>query len=629
MATRTNPEATGQGAEINPAGAYDSFGMRGTLTTALLFFESLDTPRSLTCALMIQYSEFHQLVRLTVKPSDYLHAAEFRSDYAATKYLSKLRGLSSDQSLEDEALRGFKAAEDRCASTNVRLTNGNPLPGAETLLLRVREKIFDLLGPPDVKKVVSLCGWGPGATATIKGDEVSPENKLLEPRLSVTKRLLPLARAIVGDDLHWCRARLGIDVEGPCTPLFNEFDVIEWMRVVTVAKDSKSDRTIGAEPTLNTYVQKGIGRFIRQRLKRVGIDLDDQRVNQSWAAMALEFSLATVDLKSASDLISYWLVELLLPPAWFRLLDIARSGYAVMPGTDLKKLGQRGHRPKELEKFSSMGNGYTFELETLIFYAIAMAVTEEVGASTCCVSVYGDDVIVPQAAYSRLVEIFQLFGFLINTEKSYATGLFFESCGEHYFNGARVTPIYQKEATDDLPQLIRAHNRLARWADGADQTVYVDAVVLTAITHLKQLASDIMRIKDNGPHQGPRPGLRIPTIPWRTLGDDGFMVFEVRTKYCPDRGFLCRVIKILPRKRASLDDAPLLAVTVRGSSRAAGYLEPDYYPADKRIAALIWLIGEADDHTPFFGVVTLRGDSGYKLTRRWIQPLPTRKMMFS
>lgn len=607
-----------------------------TLEVAVAFWEGLGTPVALSCAILCREGEYSQLVRKSVDPKQYMHAADFKKDYAAVRYLAKVKGLIDDAILEDEALRGFKAAEDRCASTNLRLTNGNPLHGGvEGLIFKLREKISCILGKLDLAEVVSLCKWGPGATATLKGEQVRPEEKLLESRLSVTRRLWPLARAIVSADLHWCRARLGPDVEGPCTLLPTEFQWVEYMRVVTVDKDSKTKRTIGAEPTLNTYVQQGIGRAIRKRLRRVGIDLDNQRINQGWAELAVELGLATVDLSAASDLISYWLVELLLPPAWFELLDMARSGYASMP--DGKTIS--------LNKFSSMGNGYTFELETLIFYAITQVVVEEVGAVPAIVSVYGDDIILPGAAYSRLCEVFQVFGFKVNPEKSYASGQFYESCGEHYFGGANVTPVYQKELLRDLPELVRAANRLYRWAASGAGHVHVDRSVASAVESCTKYMHQALEVRAHGPHKGPWPDRKLPVAPWGTEGDGGLWVTRVRGFYCPDRGYLCKSVNILPKEVETISYEALLAVTFQRTRAKAA---EEYYdlgltrpwhgrildarvrracarvvmPALRNAAAVE---GEAPD-TSYNGVVTLRGDTGYRLAHRWIRPSATRSV---
>ena len=71
---------------------------------------------------------------------------------------------------------------------------------------------------------------------------------------------------------------------------------------------------------------------------------------------------------------------------------------------------------------SPMGNGFTFELETLLFYALTMAVCGK--GNFVRVSVYGDDIICPtehaQAVTSILVEA----GFQLNLGKSFSSGPF-------------------------------------------------------------------------------------------------------------------------------------------------------------------------------------------------------------
>jgi len=603
--TRPAPKKTGDAVSYTP-------GLHRTLCQAIAFWERLGTPVALKLTMLARAGDFDQLVRASVDPRQYLHAVDFRKDYAAVRYLAKVKGLIPEEVLEEVALRSFKAAEDRCTSTNIRLTNGQPLKGAEHLIHQIRGKIASVLGRVNLDEIVGLCRWGPGATATISGAMVRPEEKLLEPRLSVTRKLWRFAREIVGRDLHWCRARLGVDVEGPCTLLPCEFAWVEYMRVVTVDKDSKTKRTIGAEPTLNTYVQQGIGRAIRKRLCSIGINLNDQKVNQTWAQLARDLGLATVDLSSASDLISYWLVELLLPRAWFELLDAARSSHAKLPSGKVV----------ELSKFSSMGNGFTFELETLIFWAIAQAVTEEVGAWSGCVSVYGDDIIVPDAAYGRLEEIFQLFGFKVNSEKSYSSGEFFESCGEHYFGGENVTPVYQKELLDDVPQLIRAYNRLHRWSARAAGQVPVDDVVTVSWGFLRQA----MQVRAYGPHKGKWPSCVVPQVPYGTEGDEGCWVpvSDLDAYFCPDRGFLCSTVKLVPNKVETVSYEALLAVTF---SRTMSPREPE----DKIFLGPspgTWLderwrhwrtqaVPDVSEDLSFQGKVTLRGYTGYRITKRW------------
>ena len=95
--------------------------------------------------------------------------------------------------------------------------------------------------------------------------------------------------------------------------------------ITTVPKNGKTDRTIAIEPGLNSYVQKGIGNKIRGRLRRFGINLNDQTINQFGACNAQTLSLSTLDLKAASDSISLALVEQILPHDWLNLIATSRS----------------------------------------------------------------------------------------------------------------------------------------------------------------------------------------------------------------------------------------------------------------------------------------------------------------
>jgi len=161
--------------------------------------------------------------------------------------------------------------------------------------------------------------------------------------------------------------------------------------------------------------------------------------------------LATIDLSSASDTISKELVWLLLPESWAQALDIARTGDVTLPdGNSI-----------ELAKFSSMGNGFTFELESLIFYALARAVCELDGEDTRNLSVFGDDIIVPTGATETLTRVFQLLGFTVNTGKTFSQGPFRESCGADYLFGYSIRPFYQRDLVSDRT-LFSMHNFFIR-----------------------------------------------------------------------------------------------------------------------------------------------------------------------
>jgi len=114
-----------------------------------------------------------------------------------------------------------------------------------------------------------------------------------------------------------------------------------------------------------------------------------------------------------------------------------------------------------LEKFSSMGNGFTFELETLIFSAAVSAVYEMKGL-VCTfgvdASVYGDDIIVRTEAAADVIAALKYIGFTTNSDKTFLNGYFRESCGGDYFNGVPVRGYYMKESPNEPHQIIALCN---------------------------------------------------------------------------------------------------------------------------------------------------------------------------
>jgi hypothetical protein len=232
--------------------------------------------------------------------------------------------------------------------------------------------------------------------------------------------------------------------------------IVDGNRIVTVPKNYKVDRTIAIEPDMNIYVQKGIGGVIRGRLRGIGVNLDDQTKNQRLARVgSLSGRLATIDLSMASDCISRAIVEKLIRSDWLTALGQCRSPFGVLPS------GEKIF----YQKYSSMGNGYTFELETLIFLSLAYAWARIHGEDVDRITVYGDDIIVPSTMAEGFCGLLSWCGFTPNTKKSYWTGPFRESCGKHYFQGYDITPFYVKEYDRGLLSLFKLHNQIWRYVD--------------------------------------------------------------------------------------------------------------------------------------------------------------------
>lgn len=484
--------------------------------------KSVNSPRSLACWILYKNREFQQLVDLSINADDYFDAYSFDKDYQVTEFLSKTQELRTGTNVKEEAIRRFKLAEDACALTNKRLRSPAAQNWAhDSRIYRVMRKIAEILGDvPSLDELRGLAKWGNGATATISRRRASCATKQSEVP-SVTFTALPLAKAMVDGDFHWFEAVTGHRPCGDFSVLDSFFKIVPGNVVTFVKKSAKTDRSIGKEPTMNGYIQQAIGRYIRKRLKRVGVDLNHQEINQTWASLALALGLATVDLKMASDTIARYVVLTLLPPRWYALLDSVRSkAYSFEGSADVHYY----------EKFSSMGNAYTFELESLIFYAMAKVITEETRYHAGVVSIYGDDIIVPNSVVADFVDFASYMGFSTNEEKTHADGSFYESCGKHYYGATEVTPAYQKKKLVG-PEPVRLHNRLVRKSIRSCFGLARDELYRGAISACRRSITG---------------KLAKCLIPAGSEADDGLLVFndESPGAFVPGMGWKCSVYRL-------------------------------------------------------------------------------------
>lgn len=485
--------------------------------------KSIDTPVSLGCWLRFKHNQ-QALAEMKISPRDYLSHDAFSQDYACVSFLSKYKGLTTGIDTKRAALEAFTHFEEKCHSTN-NLFRDPQLrglsPRVSEILHYAQRKIAAVLGPVNVGAIFSMCRWGPGATATLPRRRRYLDYKICEAPMSITSRALPYMKAMIEADYHWMEVLSGVFPSGPYSVLDSCFRVIPGDVLMVVDKNAKTGRTIGKAPTANSFLQQGPGRYIRSRLKRHGIDLDDQSINQTWASLAYDLDLCTLDLKGASDTIAKELVYSLLPPDWVQLLADLRSPFVKVNGDWLY-----------VEKFSAMGTAFTFELETLIFWSVVQAVTDRDDPGGV-VSIYGDDIICTRRVSSQVIEVLESIGFVVNHDKSFTEGNFYESCGKHYWQGRDVTPAYQKDEVDacDILVCIACHNRLYRLGTrSANSRLVLSAD--SACGALRRLS----------------PGIERYRIPSDSEGDDGILtpVLELVGAYghiiCENHGIECRVL---------------------------------------------------------------------------------------
>jgi len=390
----------------------------------------------------IRDSEARGYLQHCIDCNDFLALCDYSIDYTVLTVsdaisirqilalFQKRRDQGCDVAREINALSTFREAEQLCAESNHifrRWSRGGFqfTPAVESVLFRAQRKISRVLG--DVPLLSDLkVRFGPGSTTTVPKRMAAARFKLAAP-FACSGDL----SAFVSECLEELPAWINFS-DAESTQVTVE---IHPGRLVFVPKDRKTFRAIGPEPMLNGMFQLGIGSYMARRLKRFGVDITDQSRNQKLARIgSIEGGLATLDLSSASDCISIGLVEHLLPHDWSSFLGRFRTGLLEYSDSVIK-----------LEKFSTMGNGYTFPLETLIFWALAQGVCES--KEECdTVSVYGDDIIVPTHRYELLVEVLTACGFKVNTKKSFASGPFRESCGADYLSGINIRPYYLRDS---------------------------------------------------------------------------------------------------------------------------------------------------------------------------------------
>lgn len=342
--------------------------------------------------------------------------------------------------LDTEALQGFLDGQ-----SNV-LTG---LPGsmrAHMLLKEMRRVVKLMLG--EVPKVENLVDWRVSSKASVG---VTREKGYLHEKLdnlSGTAEQHKLLRQMLGGCLWKTRRCLSDHVTASAVPK-------KWNKA----------RIISADTVASGILSNAVGNYISSRLvQSVGINIKTQ---QHMHRRLMKYAsstgmLATLDLSAASDSFSLPLMRRVLPSGWYRLLKKIR----------IRKVGVC-NKVISLQSFMTMGVGFTFPLQTLLFYAVIQSVKNLLRSTMPhafpgIISVYGDDCVFPTSLYPYVVQCLNDLGFRVNNEKSFFSGFFRESCGEDCYKGVSVRPTFLKWKFQDtacnlyvfLNGILRRFNRL-------------------------------------------------------------------------------------------------------------------------------------------------------------------------
>jgi len=408
------------------------------------------TPRALAVNLLTHYGEWAQLQELRCRPSHYLNGVDYYKDVLVTELLRKC-DLPSKVDKEGAAIRTFFSCEAENFRSNRRLERFLP-GGLSTIedepvfafIMQWRKDISAVLGN---LPVMLYPRFSRGATYADNGSLITIPDKM-----SSTPTIYEPSRCLIPlwEKTSWYRAVLAN------RPSSSDPRNVKGNVFFPVPKDGTTFRGCCKEASIAVAYQLDVGVALKKRLSLIGIDLrKGQDLHRQLARDAsVSGDLATIDMSNASDTLCRVLPEIVLRSDWWELVNSLRA-----PMTRVKGKWFR------LEKFSSMGNGFTFELESLIFATLARVIVSGEGGDPESVKCYGDDLIVPVKHVKSVLAALRYFGFTPNEKKTFLEGPFRESCGGDFWAGTPVRGYYVKKLPDEPQQWIALANGLRAAAE--------------------------------------------------------------------------------------------------------------------------------------------------------------------
>lgn len=302
---------------------------------------------------------------------------------------------------------------------------------------RTRSILRRILGEYSLEEHMSLCRFGKRASVGSPKSRSYLDQKLEENPLTGSRKHIDwFAKTYLPTDDLLSR----VIKQRPKGPIYQ---MCHKLSNTNVPKTWKIKRSVMPNTTLGSFYTHGVGECFRQRLKVEGLDLRSlQEYHKTLAQRASRTRrLTTADLSAASDSFTLPFLNMVLPRAWYNVTKFGRLN-----------LVTHGKREIYMNSVMGMGIGFTFTLQTLVFYGLLKAISELTGI-TGTISVYGDDLIYPTALHRYVKVIFPQFGFLLNSDKTFSVDYFRESCGGDYYHGHDVRPFQPEGQGRSLSRL--------------------------------------------------------------------------------------------------------------------------------------------------------------------------------
>ena len=420
-------------------------------------------------ALLFNKPALRQLETGSYYLSPYLYfKCRYQMESLFKRYIFK-SDLYNDDELEKMTNQKFVETQSRVGKLST------PTYRAFLVLQKARSYAKEILGRYDIEEHYQSCRFGKRASVGVPRRECYLDSRLSSP--------------LSGSHAHikWFKNYLNSDpqLESILCELQNsavpQYSLCEKLALTNVPKSYKAKRGIMPNTTIGGFYSYGLGLMIQKRLKAFGLDL--RRMQEKHRRLVRKYSRSrshvTADLASASDSFTWMLLNYVIPREWLNCLNFGRIRKADINGADI-----------HLSSFMTMGIGFTFQVQTLVFYCLLKSI-QALSKVPGLISVYGDDLIYPARMHHLVVQIFTDLGFQINNEKTFVKESFRESCGADYYCGYDVRPFQPKGTASMLPRkeylvlLYKTINGLQRrWPE--------EAVPQTR----RYLLSEILRVSD-------------------------------------------------------------------------------------------------------------------------------------
>lgn len=292
----------------------------------------------------------------------------------------------------------------------------------------------------DLDPLSGIPGHGPGAV--FDGDENWDKSMFLS---TPPKKLLDYC----GWEYFFSNSKdieRSMSVYG-CKTLHKKSSNKFYSKYALVPKDSRGPRTICEESTVAMYVQQGMKDLLYDHIEShpltAGhVNFTDQTINGKLALWGsdMERDIVTLDMKDASMRITWWLVQLLVPPNWETALNATRS-------ERIKNGNALSHK---VFMYAPMGSALCFPIESLVHWSLAVSSITLINGLDLNdvlkgVYVYGDDIVLRGLPFKGMMHVFEMLKMRFNRAKCCTGGRFRESCGTDAYRGVVVSPLRIKK----------------------------------------------------------------------------------------------------------------------------------------------------------------------------------------